>query len=232
MKAGDVGIVNIYRSKIVERDPQVLNRLFKDVPAKFSAEVRRYKFWKDQCRSLLGRVLLKTGLNNLSDGQLTLDDVLYSVHGRPYVNRDIDFNISHSGDYVLCAITRNARLGIDVEQIRPVNMEFFRQILTQSQLALILEAEDPKAAFFRIWTMKESLMKADGRGFNLPMEHIEFKDGGANINGQHWFLREIPMDTSYACHLALNRPDFICQVTDLDFRKDNALANNRGATKI
>lgn len=92
--------------------------------------------------------------------------------GKPYaVGLDVYFNISHSGDLVVCAVS-DRPVGIDVEQIRPVRSKLTGKVCTPAELAYILEAPgwgemltgEAMRRFFRIWTGKEAYFKWQGTG--------------------------------------------------------------------
>ncbi len=86
----------------------------------------------------------------------------------------LSFNLAHSGDVILYAVTRCRKVGIDVEQIQP-DLDVME--LAQSQFAeqevRCLQAFGPnerRDVFFRIWTCKEAYIKARGQGLSLPLQ--------------------------------------------------------------
>lgn len=94
---------------------------------------------------------------------------------------NIRFNVSHSGDLGLIAITLGCDIGIDVEHRRPVkNLEQLAQRyfhLTEIRGVLATAINDRNEAFFRCWTAKEAVLKAYGTGiagaldvFEVPLE--------------------------------------------------------------
>lgn len=84
--------------------------------------------------------------------------------------RALHFNLSHSADLVVVAVSRSGPVGVDVERPRPLAdpLALARQVATATEVAAIAAAPDPPAAFLRLWCAKEAVMKADGRGFRLP----------------------------------------------------------------
>jgi len=103
-----------------------------------------------------------------------------SAHGAPTT-----FNLAHSHDRALLAVSRDREIGIDLEQIRddfdplPIAREFF----FGTELAAI-EAAAPdlrRDAFFRHWTAKEAILKAHGAGLSLALDSfcVTFESGGA-----------------------------------------------------
>ena len=86
----------------------------------------------------------------------------------------IRFNISHSGEMALYALTVGCELGVDVEQLRTLDdlesiaMRFFSP--GEASELLSLNPEDRGTAFFRCWTRKEAYVKAIGDGLTIPLD--------------------------------------------------------------
>jgi len=102
----------------------------------------------------------------------------YGKDGRPSLADDahgLDFNVTHSGDLLLVAVTRGGVLGVDVECLRHdvdhsgVGKRFF----SHSERKRLARAPDPHAAFFRCWTRKEALLKARGTGLTTPLHQFD-----------------------------------------------------------
>ena len=90
-------------------------------------------------------------------------------HGKPFLEHTrLEFNLSHSGSLALIGVTRDRRVGVDVEQIRPTPnlLDVADRICTASELATVkrLPEQDRERVFFAIWTRKEALAKATGEG--------------------------------------------------------------------
>lgn len=92
--------------------------------------------------------------------------------GKPYaIGLDVHFNISHSGNFVVCAVSERP-IGIDVEQLRPIRGKLTQKVCTPEELAYIQEAPgwgeeltgESMRRFFRVWTTKEAYFKWTGTG--------------------------------------------------------------------
>jgi 4'-phosphopantetheinyl transferase len=79
----------------------------------------------------------------------------------------LQFNLSHSGDWCVCAVSESA-VGIDVEQIRQQELDWADKLLADDEKAelLALTGYDRLKRFYEIWTLKESYVKALGRGLS------------------------------------------------------------------
>ena len=116
----------------------------------------RFLRWKDQHAHLFGKLLLIEALKHHNIEDNIWDLISYNAHKRPYFTADgYDFNISHSGEYVLCAIGKNIRLGIDIEINRERNFNDFQNLMTATQWNEINNSENPIQTFYKYWTIKE-----------------------------------------------------------------------------
>jgi len=94
-------------------------------------------------------------------------NLIFGEKGKPHIGNlvDIHFNISHSGNYVVCAVS-TTEIGIDVERIRKVNLRIAERFFSPSEIHdLMACAEETQMQYFiTLWTIKESYLKAIGRG--------------------------------------------------------------------
>jgi 4'-phosphopantetheinyl transferase len=123
--------VYILYTKFTEHFTQsVFNSYLHLLPIDIQKKNLRFLRWQDKHSHLLGKLLLNEGFKNYGYENL-LAELKYSHYGRPYLNEFIDFNISHSGNYVICAITNDSQLqlGIDIEKIEKINFPEFVNIL-------------------------------------------------------------------------------------------------------
>tara|TARA_R110001599_G_scaffold205618_1_gene402935 strand:- start:42 stop:764 length:723 start_codon:yes stop_codon:yes gene_type:complete len=106
----------------------------------------------------------------------------YSPQGRPAVRTGTqsagpNFNLSHSGDTLLLAVSKSCAVGIDIEQIRPLDdisaiaARFFAS--REVRVLMAFPQELRLAAFFRCWSRKEAVIKFDGAGLSLPLDAFE-----------------------------------------------------------
>ena len=129
------------------------------------------------CRAAL-RSLLCTQLE-CANAQLTFG---YAGHGKPFAvigdNRaTVSFNVSHSERRGLIAYASQGRLGVDVEEYNPRrDMELLTGTVfgpnERAELALAHGREKIRL-FYKLWTIKESLIKATGAGFSCDVAQFE-----------------------------------------------------------
>ena len=101
-------------------------------------------------------------------------NVTVGVNGKPECE-GICFNLSHSDDMVLCAVS-DSPVGCDIEKVTDAPLEVADRYFSEVERRYIDEAQnlsEINRRFFRLWTMKESYLKMTGEGMNLSPERIE-----------------------------------------------------------
>jgi 4'-phosphopantetheinyl transferase len=126
----------------------------------------------------------------------------------------LHFNWSHSGDQALFAVARGVEPGVDLERLRPRPRALaIAQRYFSADEAAALEALDPArrdAAFLQLWTAKEAVLKATGRGIAFGLHRLSianeeerlalrFLDGDLPA---HWQLHRLAMDAGHVASLA------------------------------
>lgn len=88
-------------------------------------------------------------------------------YGKPYLTAGgLEFNLSHSGDRVAISVARSG-VGVDLEEVKvqPIDVGLVSECFTESEQHWLERCtDDPYRGFFRLWTLKEAVLKADGRG--------------------------------------------------------------------
>lgn len=131
----------------------------------------------------------------------------YGAHGKPQLGAEhadtgLQFNLSHSGDWVLCAVTRAHAVGIDIEQVRPGIdcLGIAQRVLSPSELSQF--AAMPEAhrsdAVFAAWTQKEAFVKATGEGFARLFARVDMGQILLHATVPKWSLL-IESGTRYHC---------------------------------
>lgn len=181
---------------------QLLQTYLPNFPEQFQQRILKYKRWEDAQLSLLGRLLLRYGLRKI-DEKYNAELLEYSAYGKPELkDKKIKFNISHSGNIVICVLTDACEIGIDIEKIHAINIEDFKPQMTVNEWKKIENSTNKTAAFFTYWTQKEAVIKANGKGFSMALNSFEIEKNKVVIHGEHFFLREIKLDEAYKSYIA------------------------------
>lgn len=108
-------------------------------------------------------------------------------HGKPYLrNSTLEFNLSHSGTALLLGLSQHQPLGVDIEALqrdRPV-LDLAHRWFSASEAASLdaLPESLHQLGFRRLWSCKEAVLKAYGRGIGYGLEQVAFDlDSKANV---------------------------------------------------
>ena len=133
------------------------------------------------------------------------------------------FNLSHSHDAALIAVTRGRQLGVDVEHIKRdfAWPEIAERFFSAAEVAKLrhVAPELQQRAFFVCWTRKEAYIKAKGGGLSIPLQDFEVslapgeppallvhRDDPEEVN--RWRLAEIEVGPDYAAALSVEGRDW------------------------
>lgn len=113
----------------------------------------------------------------LTDSAKIQEELCLAYHpgGKPFFEKhpELYFNLSHCGGLAVCLVSPR-ECGVDVEMRRAVRPGILRKIFTPEERAYVENSANPDLEFTRIWTLKESYVKAIGRGIAFPMQEIFF----------------------------------------------------------
>ena len=179
------------------------------------------KDWKEEKNreSICGRLLLLRGLQELGYDQLfpknkdpeqLLEALAASLekglYGKPYLAEypEIHFNISHSGEWAVCALA-SMPCGVDIQERRPIrSRRMVERTMNAREQRQIQEAEDGTGEFIKLWTYKESCIKLSGEGFHQDMKTLKppachqffwlEKDLAGCVAGEESFTLEIRIE--------------------------------------
>ena len=95
----------------------------------------------------------------------SMPPILITPRGKPYFSGNpVFFSISHTKNYVFCALSPRP-LGIDAEELgRDINLRLAEKILSEAEYSQYLQAEDPRTALLTFWVLKEAQAKLTGEG--------------------------------------------------------------------
>ena len=143
-------------------------------------KIKRYKFREDALRSLFGELLFKYALKKSYNINYDKEIIIEDEYGKPHLNnRDIYFNISHSGDWT-AVVCFTSSAGIDIEKIENPPYEIMPKNFTQTECEQIENDDEmiKTIQFYTMWTLKESYIKMLGQGLSIALDSfsISMKD--------------------------------------------------------
>lgn len=183
----------------------ICNRILHTLPGENRSRVLKMTRKEDQMRHLLGRMLLKQALDYFGCKTTSLSDICIDDYGKPYLPDGLHFSISHSGEYVFCAVSSDEAVGVDIEQIKAIDFEFVKNTMHESEWKTIYKSDNPLKSFYLRWCMKESALKADGRGLYIPLEDIQLRKDFVEIQSRQWYLNFLSFDPDYCGCVATSR---------------------------
>ena len=188
----------------------------------------RFHFQKDRYHYVVAHALLRIILGRylgLDPEQLRF---CYGPYGKPTLaaatgGNEFHFNMSHSHEIVLYAVTRGREIGIDVERINltSVREQVAERFFSPQEVAALrlLPIDLQPEAFFNCWTRKEAYVKAKGDGLSLALDQFDVslmpgepaallstKDNP--IEASRWSLQELSPGFNYVAALAVEGHDW------------------------
>ena len=216
--------VHIWRASLDLSKPLPEN-LLGTLSADELSRASRFRFEKDQRRFIGARGILRQILGAYLQKLPHSLQFLYGTNGKPVLanNDTFQFNLSHSENMVLYAITHNRNIGIDLERIREdvaieqISSRFFSEaeIVSMQQLTESKRNE----LFFQYWTRKEALIKATGVGLSVPIETFDVSGVNGSIlspiplPGDHgekpqWYLQDLLPGPGYTAAIVVEGGDY------------------------
>lgn len=183
-------------------DPQMpgdaFTRYLQQLPQSLHRDIMKYHQHVDRVRTLTGKLLLKEAIQQAGLPHSLMDPMSYTNYKRPFITKEVDFNITHSGNCVACIAGRGMKVGIDVEEIKPIRPEDILAVLRDEELDEMKRANASPEAILRFWTRKEAIVKASGEGLYLAPQSIYFTDElTATTPENTWFLQELDFGREY-----------------------------------
>lgn len=157
---------------------------YKKLPQFRKEKSDSYKLQEDKIRSVAAWALLYKALpmvdTEFSENTAAFE-TSFSEQGKPQSkNYPLHFNLSHSGNFVLCTISETP-VGCDVEKIKKSNIKFAERFFHPQEvnhLKSFSKCNDSilNTEFYKIWVLKESLLKAGGTGLTVELKSFSVID--------------------------------------------------------
>jgi 4'-phosphopantetheinyl transferase len=180
LRDGDVHVWRIFLSGLTARRCDALRGLLAPEERERAA---RYYFQNDMARFVVTRALLRIILGRYlaaPPGELRFT---FNSFGKPFLDGGADgagklqFNVAHSHNVALIAVTSRRKIGIDVEWIQNnIDMPaIFKRYFSTEEIRELrkLSRRNMRRTFYQYWTCKEAVAKAIGVGLSLPLSQID-----------------------------------------------------------
>jgi len=192
--------MRLYAGLVIDVSDNRLATLYGALPADRQAKISRFRSRKERQRALFAEVMLRQVIRHhtgLEEREIIFDANQY---GKPFVinQQDFHFNLSHSGDWVVCAVD-SAPIGIDIEWKEWLDISLAASFFSTTEFQELMNKPEQQriSYFYDLWTLKESYVKALGTGLSLPLNSFSIKvhaNGGVGmvnyIEKGCWFFRQ------------------------------------------
>ncbi|HOU15897.1 MAG TPA: 4'-phosphopantetheinyl transferase superfamily protein [Anaerolineae bacterium] len=198
------------------------DRLYATLAPDEIARAERFRFSEHRARFVVAHGALRDILSRYLDIPAEQLSFAINPYGKPAFAAPeyawLQFNLSHSGDLILIAVSRDRPIGIDVEHIIPPDdfPRLVEQFFSPNENAAFRALPESKraAAFFAGWTRKEAYVKALGIGVSLPLDQFDvtmdpdapvrlLADRRHRLNVETWTLRTFTPAPGYIAALAV-----------------------------
>ncbi len=200
------GNTNIYVLYSILDEPiaeNVFNRYLNYLPIHLQKEVLKYRKLKDKQNCLVGKILLYIGYSQIEKKELDFNSLKRDEFGKPYIiGSNFEFNISHTNNAVLCAFSTD-KIGVDVETVREIDLKYFESVFSDKEMGAIRSKGIYK--FYEIWTKKEALAKAIGRGLGIDFLTIKVDEESLEYENEQWQTNHFKLDNNF-CSLVFKKP--------------------------
>lgn len=208
-----------------EIDGAVEARLLALLSADERARHRRFRYDRDRLLFLIAHALKRATLSEFGNRRPGDWRFRTNEHGKPFLDPEegdppLRFNLTHAAGLAACVVCRGTEVGVDTEHLGRVTAPGLagRFFAPAEQAQLVgLDGGERRRAFFDIWTLKESYVKARGIGVSLPLlsfaftlpaddrDPIEFSPPPDDLDDGWRFFRFRPT-TEHTLAVAASRP--------------------------
>jgi 4'-phosphopantetheinyl transferase len=220
------GTVHVWRVSL-NHPTELLSALQSSLSADEQAHAQRFIFERDRRRYVIAHAALRKIIAAYLRTDAASVEFDVGMRGKPSLRGPVNehglrFNMSHSEDLALVAVTREREVGVDVEYVRDVadDLSIAQHFFCKSEQALLGAADGPerRSMFFRLWTRKEALIKATGDGLWLPLNEVDVSAAEDNrphtlavMDGRgvqrHLRVQDLWPASSYAAAIAVEVED-------------------------
>ena len=174
---------------------------FELISSERAEKAMRYKMEADKKRSVAAGILLSRFLPGA--------EIYTDEFGKPRAKNGVCFNLSHSGDYAVLAVSE-CETGVDIEVFRRVDaLRMGKIVFCQNEMNMLEAEGDRLRLFFEFWTKKEALLKCMGKGFHRNAKSVDVSGDYFEENGKRYFFKTYRFSdyTLSVCSEKNNFPD-------------------------
>lgn len=185
---------------------------------------RAQQFRKNQTQFLFTRLFLRKVIAHYTGLPTQEIAIARTAHGKPFLLNTptpLYFNLSHTSNSAILAVTTYGEVGVDIEAIRQRDFLKIAERYFHADESQQLQSCNPSeraTLFFKLWTLKEAFFKATGGGISTGLNKVHFNlsediittsfDSTLNRSAENWQFQQHLIDNSLVVALAVesNKP--------------------------
>lgn len=169
-------MIQLYKYNVTDLTQEQYDNWYWILSEQKRQKIDNLRFDKDKKLSVVSDMLIRRAVSEFCGVEPGYIIIKTKDGGKPYAeNLNVEFNASHSGEMVVCVVS-DKPVGIDIEQIRPVNLKVARRVCSDYELEYIfghipkeqefVTTDDTEVLkrFFEVWTSREAYVKFKGTG--------------------------------------------------------------------
>ncbi len=166
----------------LRQPPAKISRLAQLLSPDESERAARFVFDRDREKYIVARGTLRLLLGHYLHTPPEQLQFRYGPQNKPYLAKadtrlPLQFNLAHSHNLALYAITKHQELGVDIEAIRPLDdkEQIAQRFFSAAEYATLVSLPEKQklTGFFNCWTRKEAFLKATGDGLTRPLDQFD-----------------------------------------------------------
>jgi 4'-phosphopantetheinyl transferase len=199
-------MVAIYFVDTEKIDKKMFPSFLELLPEQQKDDVLLYTPFKTRVSVLFGKLLvLRYFTKQVPHNNFIINK---NKFGKPFIEGNIQFNISHSANIVAAAFSEN-EIGLDVERVqaRKQYLNIARRFFCAEEYQYIKGSTAPADAFYHIWTRKEALLKAMGTGLDEALSTYNCINDIARPDGEvSWHIQSFTIKNGFKAAFCQNAP--------------------------
>lgn len=211
-------MVRVYMINVRDQLPEEsLKKLYRLQSVKKIVKEKSFCYMENVLQTLYGNILIRYLCQTRFRIENNKIHFSKNEYGKPYIiNLPIYFNISHAGEWVVCAIDEGSEVGVDIEKIKKIDLNIAQRFFCKCEYELmyLMPEKERLDYFYSIWTLKESYLKWLGTGLCTSLNSFFFLFNNNEIEVVDCFrnnkvsFRQYPLE-GYKLSVCSNSNNFI-----------------------
>jgi len=200
-------MIEIYAVKLPEKpDNATIDKLISCLPEVKQTRIKRFRHFRDSLRTLSSEILVRSVVQEKT--HLKNEQLIFTVskYGKPLLENieDLYFNSAHSGEWAVCAVDCEP-IGVDIERIRGVDFSIAEFRFSKEEYKDLMEKDENERLLYLydLWTLKESYIKAVGKGLSIPLDSFTIRKDAGDITLENsndcniYYFKQYNIDVNY-----------------------------------